>query len=235
MQYEVRYVAISTYYHDYLGVKMTKEEARRMGITLERPEFLAVCPNWCYGKDESWAALVDLWCDEAGAWAAMRTQNKANRGTEGVHAQGNRNHYLHKAVNEEKLKRPLSHMQAWEIAHTRKDPKPGEPKYYGKKTEGRKKAYSEAYLELHPDTPDPIAAPLDEMAVVRMGPKEHGRDAILDAVITPSISYTQLRRIDPSLSQRTSQPVTSTQSLFQEQQSVSIFPLIFISHFIFRI
>ena len=42
MQYEVRYVAISTYYHDYLGVKMTKEEARRMGITLERPEFLAV-------------------------------------------------------------------------------------------------------------------------------------------------------------------------------------------------
>jgi len=42
MQYEVRYVAISTYHHDYLGVKMTKEEARRMGITLERPEFLAV-------------------------------------------------------------------------------------------------------------------------------------------------------------------------------------------------
>ena len=42
MQYEVRYVAISTYYHDILGVKMTKEEAQRMGITLERPEFLAV-------------------------------------------------------------------------------------------------------------------------------------------------------------------------------------------------
>ena len=42
MQYEVRYVAISTYYHDVLGVKMTKEEARRMGITLERDEFLAV-------------------------------------------------------------------------------------------------------------------------------------------------------------------------------------------------
>ena len=42
MQYEVRYVAISTYYHDALGVKMTKEEARRMGIILERPEYLAV-------------------------------------------------------------------------------------------------------------------------------------------------------------------------------------------------
>ena len=42
MQYEVRYVAISTYYHDVLGVKMTKEEAWRMGITLERHEYLAV-------------------------------------------------------------------------------------------------------------------------------------------------------------------------------------------------
>ena len=42
MQYEVRYVAISTYHHDYLGVKMTKEEARRMGITLKRHEYLAV-------------------------------------------------------------------------------------------------------------------------------------------------------------------------------------------------
>ena len=75
------------------------------------------------------------------------------------------------------------------------------------------------------------------MAVVSMGPKEHGREAVLDAVITPSISYTQLRRIDPSLTQRTSQPVTSaqSQSLFQEQQSVSIFPLIFIALFIFRI
>ena len=138
-------------------------------------------------------------------------------------------------VQEEKLKRPLSHMQAWESAHTRKDPKPGEPKYYGKKTAGRKKAYSEGYLKLHPDTPDPIAADLDERVVVGMGPKEHGREAVLDAVITPSISYTQLRRIDPSLSQRTSQPVTSAQSLFQEQQSVSIFPLIFIAHFIFHI
>ena len=43
-------------------------------------------------------------------------------------------------VQEEKLKRPLSHMQAWEIAHTRKDPKPGEPKYYGKKTAGNMQA-----------------------------------------------------------------------------------------------
>ena len=139
-------------------------------------------------------------------------------------------------VQEEKLKRPLSHMEAWEITHTRKKPKPGEAKYYGKTAE-YKKAYSEGYLSLHPDTPDPIAADLDERVVVGMGPKEHGREAVLDAVITPTISYTQLRRIDPTLSQRTSTPMSSAPSLslFQEQQTVSIFPFIFIAHFIFRI
>ncbi len=143
-------------------------------------------------------------------------------------------------VQEEKLKRPLSvfsDMQACEIAHTRKDSKPGEPKYYGKKTARRKKAYSEAYLKLHPDTPDPIAEDLDDRAMVSMGPKEHGREAVLDDVITPTISYTQLRRIDPTLSQRTSTRMSSAPSLslFQEQQTVSIFPFIFIAPFIFRI
>jgi hypothetical protein len=34
-------------------------------------------------------------------------------------------------VQEEKLKRPLSHMEAWEIAHTHRKPKPSEAKYYG--------------------------------------------------------------------------------------------------------
>ena len=59
MQYEVRYVAISTYYHDVLGVKMTKEEARRMGITLERPEFLMVSIKYfslCFHY-----AFITLW------------------------------------------------------------------------------------------------------------------------------------------------------------------------------
>jgi hypothetical protein len=121
-------------------------------------------------------------------------------------------------VQEEKLKRPLSHMEAWEIAHTRRKPKPGEAKYYGKTAE-KKKAYSEGYLRLHPGTPDPISADLDERVVVGMGPKKHGWEAVLDDVITPSISYTQLRATDPSLSQRTSTPMTSAQShsLFAER------------------
>ena len=60
---------------------------------------------------------------------------------------------------EEKLKRPFSHMEAWEIAHTQKNPKPSEAKYYGKTAE-KKKAYSEGYLRLHPGTPDAIRADL---------------------------------------------------------------------------
>ena len=101
-------------------------------------------------------------------------------------------------VQEKKLKRPLSHMEAWEIAHMRRRPKPGEAKYYGKTAE-KKKDYSKAYLKLHPDTPDPIAVPLDDRVVVGMGPKAHGRQPVLDAVLTPSISFTQLRASDPSL------------------------------------
>jgi hypothetical protein len=67
--------------------------------------------------------------------------------------------------------------------------------------------------------------------------KAHGRQAVLDAVITPSISYTQFRATDPSLSQRTSTTITSAQShsLLAERHSVSICPLIYIAHFIFRI
>jgi hypothetical protein len=138
-------------------------------------------------------------------------------------------------VQEEKLKRPLSHMEAWEIAHTRRKPKPGEAKYYGK-TEHKKKAYSEEYLRLHPDTPDPMKTALDDMVVVGMGPKAHGRQPVLDAVVNPSISFTRLRATDPSLSQRTSTPSAQSQSLLAQQTSVSIFPLIFLfAHLIFRI
>ncbi|KAM3262805.1 hypothetical protein ACQJBY_053119 [Aegilops geniculata] len=55
-------------------------------------------------------------------------------------------------------------------------------------------------------------AALDDRVVVGMGPKAHDRQPVLDAVVTPSISYTQLQATDPSLSQRTSMTMTSAQS-----------------------
>lgn len=139
-------------------------------------------------------------------------------------------------VQEEKLKRPLSDIEAWQLAHTRSKPKEGKGDYYGYSGENLK-AYEEVYLKVNPGTPDPLKQATDERAVVGIGPKLHGRQAVLDAVCTPSISFTRLRATDPSLSQRTSTTTTSAQShsLLAERHSVSIFPLIFIAHFIFRI
>lgn len=139
-------------------------------------------------------------------------------------------------VQEEKLKRPLSDIEAWQIAHTRSKSKEGKGDYYGNSGENLK-AYEEVYLKVNPGTPDPLKQATDERAVVGIGPKLHGRQAVLDAVCTPSISFTRLRATDPSLSQRTSTTMTSAQShsLLAERHSVSIFPLIFIAHFIFRI
>ena len=139
-------------------------------------------------------------------------------------------------VQEEKLKRPLSDIEAWQIAHTRSKSKEGKGDYYGYSGENLK-AYEEVYLKVNPGTPDPLKQATDERAVVGIGPKLHGRQAVLDAVCTPSISFTRLRATDPSLSQRTSTTTTSAQShsLLAERHSVSIFPLIFIAHFIFRI
>ena len=57
-----------------------------------------MCPGWCYGKDDGWAALVDLWLGQDAEWAAKSKKNRANRGTNGTHGHGNRNHFSHKKV-----------------------------------------------------------------------------------------------------------------------------------------
>jgi hypothetical protein len=138
-------------------------------------------------------------------------------------------------VQEEKLKRPLSDIEAWQIAHTRNKSKEGKGDYYGNSEENLK-AYEEVYLKVNPGTPDPLKQATDERAVVGIGPKLHGQQAVLDAVCTPSISFTRLRATDPSLSQRTSTTSAQSHSLLAQQTSVSIFPLIFLfAHFIFRI
>jgi hypothetical protein len=138
-------------------------------------------------------------------------------------------------VQEEKLKRPLSDIESWGLSKLRPEPKDGKS-YYGN-SEDDLNDYKEGYLRAHPDTPDPMKAPTDERVVVGLGPKLHGQQKVLDQVVTPSISYTRLRAIDPSVSQRTSTPARSqSQSLLTQQTSVSIFPLIFLfAHLIFRI
>ena len=138
-------------------------------------------------------------------------------------------------VREEKLKRLLLDMEAWELAHVRSKPKDGKGKYYGKSGE-HLETYKELYLGYNADTPDPIKEATDDRVVVGIGPKSHGRHPVLDAVVTPSISYTQLRLTNPSLSSGSSTPRAHSESLLAQQHSVRIFPLIFLfSHFIFHI
>ena len=126
-------------------------------------------------------------------------------------------------VQEEKLKRPLSDIEAWQIAHTRSKSKEGKDDYYGNSGENLK-AYEEVYLKVNPGTPDPLKQATDERVVVGIGPKLHGRQVVLDAVCTPSISFTRLRATDPSLRQRTTTTTAQSQSLLAERHSVSIFP-----------
>ena len=42
LQYEVRWVAVSQYYHSYLHQKMTKSQAQKQRLTLNREQFMMV-------------------------------------------------------------------------------------------------------------------------------------------------------------------------------------------------
>jgi hypothetical protein len=42
LQYEVRWVAVSHYYHSYLHQKMSKKEAQKQRLTLNREQYMKV-------------------------------------------------------------------------------------------------------------------------------------------------------------------------------------------------
>lgn len=179
-----------------------------------------VPPDWCYGKTDGWAGLVDLWLGEDAEFAAKSNINRANRGSDGTHGQGNRNHWHHKKLQEEKLKRPLSDIESWRLARVRPNRKDGESEYYGHTGENLA-SYTGEFQKWNPGTSDPMTADTDERAVVSIGPKSHGRQSVLDSVITPSVSYTRLRTTNPRPSPRPRRsPSTSTaQSILSQRHS----------------
>lgn len=78
------------------------------------------------------------------------------------------------------------------MARARTNPKEGESKYYGN-TEEHMESYKEQFERLHPpgpDAPDVIESQIDEMAVVSIQGKAHGRYPCFDGLITPSVSFT---------------------------------------------
>ena len=61
-------------------------------------------------------------------------------------------------------------------------------------------SYIHHYQELHPDVPvaEVAQSQIDDTAVVAIQGKKNGRYSCFDGLITPSISYTQLRATNPS-------------------------------------
>nr|XP_020162844.3 uncharacterized protein LOC109748221 [Aegilops tauschii subsp. strangulata] len=203
---------------------MTKTQAQKQRLTLNREQFMMVVPRWCYGRHDGWASLVDRWLGDDAEFAAKSIKAQANRGKDGTHGQGNRNHWGFKAMKEDKLKRPLSDIESWKLARERSDPKDGECQYYGK-TEEHLESYTQNYQKLHPDVPVPEVArsQIDDTAVVAIQGKSHGRYPCFDGLITPSISYTRLRATNPSQLESTGR----SQTPLARQHAISTSPLSF--------
>ena len=54
-------------------------------------------PGWANGKEDAWEALAKRWLGEDAEFKAVSLRNQANRGDEGTHCAGNRNHDRFKA------------------------------------------------------------------------------------------------------------------------------------------
>ncbi|XP_037433197.1 uncharacterized protein LOC119300284 [Triticum dicoccoides] len=64
-----------------------------------------------------------------------------------------------------------------------------------------------------------MSADSDERAVVSIGPRSHGRSAVLDSVITPSISYRRIRATNPRPSPRPRPSMSTAQAILAQRNS----------------
>ena len=53
-------------------------------------------PDWAEEKEDAWEMLAKRWVGEDPDFNAVSMRNKANRGHEGTHSAGNRNHDRYK-------------------------------------------------------------------------------------------------------------------------------------------
>ena len=113
-------------------------------------------------------------------------------------------------------------MESWKRARERSHRKEGESQYYGK-SEEHLGSYIHHYRELHPDVPvaEVAQSQIDDMAVVAIQGKSHGRYPCFDGLITPSISYTRLRATYSSQLESTGR----SQTPLARQHAVSTSPL----------
>lgn len=53
-----------------------------------------VMPDWADGREDAWEALVTRWVGGDAEFDAVSKRNKINRGSEGTHSAGSRNHHM---------------------------------------------------------------------------------------------------------------------------------------------
>ncbi|XP_071681446.1 uncharacterized protein [Lolium perenne] len=98
--------------------------------------------------------------------------------------------------------KPLTNLGAWKMSHKKtKVDKPREEKYYGKSGTYLQN-YATAFKKLHGEDSQPLEEEVDETVVIVSGlGKRHGRHQILDGVIAPTTTLTQVRASSMSSSQ----------------------------------
>ncbi|KAM0835356.1 hypothetical protein ACQ4PT_062987 [Festuca glaucescens] len=200
-RYDARIVAISHFYAEQ-GKRVLKKEIVEKGLTLSKEEFMGVAPKWTDGRDDGWAALVDLWVEKDAEFKAQSMKNRENRGKGGTHNAGNRSHDHYKAHQEHVHGKPLTKLGAWKMSHKKtKVDKHGEEQYYGKSGTYLQN-YETAFKKLHGEDSQPLEEEVDETAVIVSGlGKPHGRHRILDGVIAPTTTLAQVRASSTSSSQ----------------------------------
>jgi hypothetical protein len=110
--------------------------------------------------------------------------------------------YICLAFQEQVHGKPLTKLGAWKMSHKKtKVDKPGEEQYYGKSGTYLQN-YATAFKKLHGEDSQPLEEEVDETVVIVSGlGKRHGRHQILDGVIAPTTTLTQVRASSISSSQ----------------------------------
>lgn len=96
------------------GKRAKKEDNVKEMPKMTVDDYMSIMPNWADEKEDAWEALAKRWVGEDPDFDAMSKRNKANRGTEGTHNGGSRNHDRFKQKLEADKGEPVTHLAAWQ-------------------------------------------------------------------------------------------------------------------------
>jgi hypothetical protein len=93
----------------------------------------------------------------------------------------------------------LSDLGVWKRSKLKKKLKYADEKPMYGKAEETLDNYTQVFTQLHPEVDDPLQEEVDERAVIVAGSgRPHGRHCLLDSMLTPTTSLTQIRATSTS-------------------------------------